>query len=117
MKLEQQHQNDTDDHTVKIDNSLIRQQSVASRESLSGNSANKLTATPTMGGASDVRRKSSSPFLTKSSGGAKCHSLLSLSLSASSSREMNHENEEAVKGEYSNYMLEYKRSCSLEAFK
>ena len=67
---------------------------------------NKLTATPTMGGASDVRRKSSSPFLTKSSGGAKCHSLLSLSLSASSSREMNHENEEAVKGEYSNYLLE-----------
>lgn len=87
----------TDDRTVKIDNSLVKQQQPqppsCARESPSG--ARKQIPD----GATDVsRRRKSSPFLSNRSG-AKCPSLLSLSLSASSSREANHEHDEAVKGE------------------
>lgn len=84
-----------DDRTVKVDNSLTKQRSSLVR-------MNSATPNPKMtprGAAVKAARMSTGSMLTSNATSYKSYNLLSLSLSASSSRESNCDNEEAVKGE------------------
>lgn len=85
------------DRTVKVDNSLTKQRSSLSRID---SGIPKHTPTASVVPAPQLARKSTGSFLTNpGSGSQKNYSLLSLSLSASSSKESTaSDNEEAVKG-------------------
>ena len=94
------------DRTVKVDNSLTKQRSSLSR---ADNNANpKHAPLVPVAVASKLARNSTGSFLTNNAGGShkSHHTLLSLSLSASSSKESNiSDNEEAVKGKDRMYSL------------